>query len=36
MYAGCVKAATEVWGKGVQSVLDRFHGATLYRRGWDK
>jgi transposase len=30
-----VHAAKEVFGKRVQSVIDRFHVAKLYRRGLD-
>ena len=35
MSAGCVHAAKEVFGKRVQLVRERFHGAKRYRRGLD-
>ena len=35
MYEGFVNAAKEVFGKGVKSVIDRFHVAKLYCRGLD-
>jgi transposase len=35
-YAGFVKAAKEVFGKRVKSVMDRFHVAKWYRRGLDR
>ena len=34
-YEGFVNAATEVFGKRVKIVMDRFHVAKLYRRGVD-
>jgi transposase len=35
-YEGFVHAAKEVFGKRVKIVMDRFHGAKLYRRGLDR
>jgi transposase len=35
MYAGFGNAAKEGFGKRVKIVMDRFHGAKLYRRGLD-
>src|SRR4029434_798883 len=36
MYEGFVHAAKEVFGKRVQIVIDRFHVAKVYRRGFDR
>jgi hypothetical protein len=35
MYDGFVKAAKEVFGDKVQSIIDRLHVAQWYRKGVD-
>ena len=35
MYDGFLNAAKEVFGKGTRIVVDRFHVAKLYRKGFD-
>lgn len=35
MYDGFINAATEVFGKRVKIIIDRFHVAKLYRKGLD-